>query len=315
MNINLSATDCGAPDAITVGLGEVRPFGSGLNRPECILAFADGRLVVSNSAAAVTHFSADGRQTDAGTMRDLPNGLAATPDGEIFVGNIGDCRLYRVGQDGSETVFLDEIDGKPIGSVNFPYFDPQGRLWVTVSTRTIPRRAAVTGQVADGYVLLFDAQMKPQVVLDGLYFPNEVRVDPERNLLYVAETSAGRVLKYDFDKRGLPVNPRVHGPERLFEGALVDGITLDAEGGLWVTEITRHALVRILPDGTANTVVEDPDCKVLSHPTSLTFAGPDLRTVYVGSLDLPHLITFRSPVAGAPMHHWNYSGPILDMDS
>lgn len=312
MNINVPGSDHGESRTITVSLQDLQVFASDLNRPECILAFADGRLVVSNNAAAITRFAADGRRTDIGTMGDLPNGLAATPQGDIIVANIGDCRLYRIGQDGREAIILDSIDGKPLGSVNFPYFDPQGRLWVTVSTRTVPRRAALTDSVADGYLLMLDDEMKPSVVLEGLYFPNEIRIDPDARLLYVAETSAGRILKFDLDDRGLPVNPRTHGPAPLFPGALVDGIALDAEGALWVTEITRHALIRILPDGTATIVVEDPERRVLSHPTSLTFAGPDLRTVYVGSLDLPHLVTFRSPVAGAPMHHWNYSGPILD---
>jgi hypothetical protein len=37
---------------------------------------------------------------------------------------------------------------------------------------------------------------------------------------------------------------------------------------------------------------------------SVTFGGPDLRTVYIGSLKgkcIPH---FRAPVAGLPMVHW-----------
>lgn len=300
---------------IRVMLEDLKPFGSNLNRPECILAFSNGRLIVSNSAAAVTHFDPEGLRTDAGSMRDLPNGLAATKSGEIIVANIGNCRLYRLDRAGRESVILDAIDGEPLGSVNFPYVDPEGRLWVTVSTRTEPRRSAVTGRIPDGYVLQFDADMTPRIVLEGLNFPNEIRINSDAAILYIAETSAGRVVKYDLDAEGVPSNPRPHGPDPLFDGALVDGIALDEEGAIWVTEITRHGLIRISPDGVATTVVEDPECKIMSHPTSLTFGGPDRRTVYVGSLDLPHLLTFRSPVAGARMHHWDHSGPFLDQQS
>jgi gluconolactonase len=42
----------------------------------------------------------------------------------------------------------------------------------------------------------------------------------------------------------------------------------------------------------------------LQFPTSVCFAGPDLRTVHVGSLAMPRLPTFRSPVPGLPMSHW-----------
>jgi sugar lactone lactonase YvrE len=38
---------------------------------------------------------------------------------------------------------------------------------------------------------------------------------------------------------------------------------------------------------------------------SITFGGPDLRTVYIGSLLGTRIPFFRSPVAGLPMVHWN----------
>jgi hypothetical protein len=38
---------------------------------------------------------------------------------------------------------------------------------------------------------------------------------------------------------------------------------------------------------------------------SITFGGPDLRTVYVGSLGGTALATLRSPVPGAPLPHWS----------
>lgn len=38
---------------------------------------------------------------------------------------------------------------------------------------------------------------------------------------------------------------------------------------------------------------------------SVTFGGPDLRTVYLGSLRGTRVPYFRSPVAGAPLIYWN----------
>ena len=38
---------------------------------------------------------------------------------------------------------------------------------------------------------------------------------------------------------------------------------------------------------------------------SITFGGPDLRTVYIGSLMGTRIPFFRSPVAGLPPAHWN----------
>ncbi|MDW8259970.1 MAG: SMP-30/gluconolactonase/LRE family protein, partial [Gammaproteobacteria bacterium] len=38
---------------------------------------------------------------------------------------------------------------------------------------------------------------------------------------------------------------------------------------------------------------------------SVTFGGPDLQTVYLGSLQGTTIPYFRSPVPGLPMVHWN----------
>ena len=38
---------------------------------------------------------------------------------------------------------------------------------------------------------------------------------------------------------------------------------------------------------------------------SVTFGGPDLGTVYIGSLKETSIPYFRSPVPGLPMVHWN----------
>jgi len=41
---------------------------------------------------------------------------------------------------------------------------------------------------------------------------------------------------------------------------------------------------------------------------SVTFGGPDLRTVYLRSLMRSRLPAFCSPVPGLPLTHWHASG-------
>jgi len=45
---------------------------------------------------------------------------------------------------------------------------------------------------------------------------------------------------------------------------------------------------------------------VLGNLASIAFGGPDLRTVYLGSLFGSRIATFRSPIAGARPPHWDY---------
>lgn len=44
--------------------------------------------------------------------------------------------------------------------------------------------------------------------------------------------------------------------------------------------------------------------KVAPWMASITFGGPDLRTVYLGSLRGSTIPYFRSPVAGQPLIYW-----------
>lgn len=281
--------------------GDFRPVGRGLSRPECIVAERDGTLWVSDNRAALTRIDPQGRQTLVGSMGGAPNGFALEADGSFLVANIEQGCFYRQQRDGPHELVLDTWEGAPLGAANFAYRDPQGRMWATVSTRTVPRANAVHAFIPDGFILC-RTDGKWQLAADGFCFTNEVRLRGEH--LYVAETARGRVvrLKANGERLGA-IEP--YGPDPLFPGAKVDGITFDAAGNLWVTEITRNALVVALPDGKAHTVFEDPAGTTLLMPTSITFAGADLRTALVGSLKMDRLCAFSAPFPGEPPAHWS----------
>ena len=93
----------------------------------------------------------------------------------------------------------------------------------------------------------------------------------------------------------------------------MDGFTFDAEGNLWVTTVVRNGFGVLTRDGDWHVVVEDPArtswppsptswpraARARGHagrgqaaaavPDRLCFAGPDRRTVYVGSLAMSRL--------------------------
>lgn len=286
---------------------DVRYVGHDLHRPECIIAEPDGTLWVSEEGIGAVRIDPDGRQSLVGAIGGEPNGLAMDRDGRLYVANIADGRVYLLYRDGRHEVLLDSFHGQALGAVNFAYVDDRDRLWITVSTRLNPRRQAIAAPTPDGYVLVRAGGDWRQAA-GGFHFTNEVRIDPAGRHLYVAETALGRIARIALDAEGLPIEARsareVFGPEPLFDGARVDGITFDAEGNLWVTEITRNAIVVIDQDGHAQTVFEDPQGGTIDFPTSITFGGPDLKTAFVGSLRMDRLAVFQSPVAGAPLIHW-----------
>ncbi|QIE55051.1 SMP-30/gluconolactonase/LRE family protein [Pikeienuella piscinae] len=291
------------PTDYVVPLERISHVGDGLSRPECILAQQNGVLWISDDKSGVVKLSPDGTHERIGALGGAPNGVAMDRDGSFVVANIETGSLQRLNRDGSSETMLDRLDGQPLGAVNFALYDSKWRLWVSVSTRTIPRRKAIDEPRPDGYVMLIDGD-RARIVADGFHFTNEVRLNLDESVLYVAETARGRVTAFDIGGDGALSNRRVHGPDGFWPGALIDGITVDATGALWITEITRNALI-VLPQGGEPVVaVEGPDEGPTWFPTSVTFGGADLKDAYIGSLKMDRLARFRAPVAGPPPPHW-----------
>lgn len=294
-------------EQFSISPDEIGFVGKDLSRPECIIAEPNGTLWISDNRGGVTRLDPSGGQETIGKISGTPNGIALEPSGELLIADIGAGAIHRLSRSGEHHTILDSLAGEPLGSVNFVYFDQRGVLWVTVSTRTQPRSGAMERPIPDGYVMRFDAG-QPRVVATGLCFANELRVDDQYRYVYVAESARGRVVRMPLLADGGLGPPEVFGPAPLFDGAIVDGITFDASGGLWVTEVTRNGLYRILPNGDCHRLLEDPAGEVLLFPASITFSGPDLRTVLVGSIRATRLATFRSPVPGAKLAHWRHAG-------
>ena len=309
-------------------LSELAFFGQDLVRPECVVAERDGTLWVSDARGVATRIDPDGRHTLLGPPVGEPNGFAIDRDGSLVVATMSGGNVVRLHRDGRSEIILDRIDGVPLGAVNFCFRDAKDRIWIAILTRQMPWWGAVQNQITDGYIVLLD-EKGPRIVADGIMACNEIRLDATGQWLYAAETMRARMIRFPVRADGSLGEREVYGPDGLGQGAYVDGFAIDAEENLWVTTVCRNGLVVITPDGSAHTVFEDVNeaviaplveklaahtaepmdlalCagKTLQLPTSVAFGGPDLRTVYMGSLMMPRLVTFRSPVAGLPLAHW-----------
>ncbi|WP_321895817.1 SMP-30/gluconolactonase/LRE family protein [Paraburkholderia heleia] len=325
----------------TIDVAAIRTIGHDLQRPECILARRDGSLLAADARGGVMHIGATGEQrlilptgigtpasSDGLTSGSLPNGLALDSHGNVVIANIGTDRVECLSTSGELRVLLDNIDGKPLGKVNFVLRDSRDRLWVTVSTRVSPWPNAIRSNLADGYIVLID-ERGARIVADGLAFTNEIRFDASEAFLYVAETTAKRVSRFAVRDNG-ELGPReTYGPSQLGPG-LIDGFAFDADGNLWCAMIFADRLVAIDPAGDAHVLLDDGDKEatalfeaafatgdivpmsliektggtIAPWMTSVTFGGLDLKTVYLGSLKQHSIPFFASPVPGLPMIHW-----------
>jgi gluconolactonase len=259
----------------------------------------------------------------------LPNGLAFARNGDILISNFGTDCLELMTRDGATKVLADSIDGEPIGKVNFVLRDSQDRIWITVSTRIKNWMHALRTDLPDGYIARY-IDGKFRIVADGFHFTNEIRMDAREEFMYVVETTGGCVSRLRVGKDGSLSNREVFGPSSLGKGAWPDGIAFDSLGNLWGTMVYSDKLFVLSPQGDFRLLLDEGDPKkvealekaffentvneqvlfttgqgIAPWMASVTFGGPDLQTIYIGSLKGKKIPYFRAPAPGLPMVHWN----------
>jgi sugar lactone lactonase YvrE len=328
-----------------VDRASIRTVGRDLQRPECILAERDGTLWSADARGGVMRIAPDGSQRliaqhvdgrfeHGGNSPDkymlegtLPNGLAFARNGDILIANFGTDAVECMTREGRSHTLYRDIDGRPLGKTNFILRDSRDRIWITVTTRVVPWTRSVPERVQDGYIALIDDRGM-RIAAEGFFGTNEIRFDAREEWLYVVESNARHISRLRVRPDGSLGDREIYGPADL--GGIPDGFAFDAHGNLWVTLVRYDRLIAITPEGEVLMLLDDGGpanaaeidrqfCAGTFAPNtmphaggalapwmaSVTFGGPDLQTVFLGSLKGTTIPYFRSPVPGLPMVHWN----------
>ena len=286
-------------------------IGADLYRPECVQTHPDGSVHVADWRGGVTIIKPDGQQNTVLAKTDFKpktNGLALQPDGSWLITHLGDTEggVFRLAGDGSLIPLLLEVNGSALPPTNYVHVDILGRVWVTVSTRKIPRHLSCHAKCDDGFMVLIDAK-GARIVADGLGFANECVYHHDNQQIYVNETFTRRLTRFDVAQNG-DLSNRVT-VTQFGAGTYPDGLTFDADGSIWVTSIVSNRILKVAPDGDYKILLEDceaehlrqteeayqkntltkahldtPSGKILKNISSLAFGGPDLKRIYLGCL-------------------------------
>ena len=167
--------------------------------------------------------------------------------------------------------------------------DPQGRLWAGTMSKTRAPGAAALYRLTPG--------AEPEPVVGGTTISNGLGWSPAGDRMYFIDSSTQRIDVFDFDGGAGAISNRRTFAEIDPADGLPDGLTVDAEGGVWVCLFGGGALRRYDQRGTLDAVVALP----VTNPTSPAFGGPLLRTLYVTSARqrLSEQQLAAEPLAGA----------------
>ena len=162
----------------------------------------------------------------------------------------------------------------PRNFLNDGKVDRRGRFWAGSCDRDLrPCQGDLYRLAPDLSVATMDR---------GISLSNGLGWSPDDRFMYYADTGVGRVYRYAFDAEAGTVADR-----RVFVDATdlpgePDGLTVDAEGGVWTAQFDGHCVLRFAPDGRLDRRIDLPVAKV----TSVEFGGDDLATLYVTSASI-----------------------------
>ena len=150
--------------------------------------------------------------------------------------------------------------------------DPAGRFWAgTMAYDCRPGAGSLYRLHPDGRV---------ETMLREVTISNGMAWSADGGTFYYIDTPTRRIDAFDHDPDTGAIGHRrtvVRLPEDL--PGSPDGMTIDAEGALWVALWDGWAVHRYLPDGRLAAVVRMP----VARPTSCAFGGADLGDLYITS--------------------------------
>lgn len=185
----------------------------------------DGRLWYSDQHDGVVRaVDLDGVQEDVLPVSEGPSGLGWDPQGRMLVVSMRDRRLLRV--DGDRVEELADLSAIAPFHCNDMVVDAMGRAYVgnfgfDLDARETPRATVLALVHPDGRV---------EIAAEEMRFPNGSVITPDGGTLIVGESMAGCLTAFSVDGDGRLSDRRVWAQ---LDGAVPDGICLDAEGAIW----------------------------------------------------------------------------------
>ena len=162
-------------------------------------------------------------------------------------------------------------DDQPRNRFNDGKVDRRGRYWAGTMND-------VEWDTPSGSLYRLDPSLGLSRLRDAVVCANGLGWSPDDRTFYFGESFRYAIFAYDFDPdAGALSARRVFATVDRRSGAFPDGLTVDAEGGVWSVQNGAGRVVRYAPDGGVTHEVEVP----LPQPTSCIFGGRDLDVLYI----------------------------------
>ena len=217
----------------------------------------------------IMKWSVDGKLSTFLQPAGRANGMFFDTQGNLIACADEKTELWSITPNGKHTVIAKEYEGKKLNGPNDVWVRPDGALYFTDPFYKRPWWD-YDQRPQDGehvYFLSVDRKTLKRVTTD-LAQPNGIIGTPDGKTLFVADIRAGKTYAYDMQPDGPLTNKRL----RCELGS--DGMTLDAEGNLYLTG--------------RGVIVFDKSGKQIAHidvpepwTANVSFGGKDHKTLFI----------------------------------
>ena len=225
-----------------------------------------------------------GRPETVVEVANRPSGLGWLPDGRLLVVSMTDRRVMRL--DGDTLVEHADLSKLASFHCNDMVVDARGRAYVgnfgfDLDARADPKPAELLLVTPDG---------EARLAAGELNFPNGTVITPDGRTLIVGESFGARLTAFDVTDDGALENRREWA--RL-EGAVPDGICLDAEGAVWVASPVSAEVLRVHEGGRVSERVP-----VSTQAYACMLGGPERRTLFICTAESSNPEECRAKLGG-----------------
>lgn len=254
-----------APGAIVEKLAAGFAFTEG---PTCD---ADGNVLFTDQPNdLILKWSTDGRLCTFLQPAGRANGMYFAPGGDLIACADEKTALWSIAPDGTTTLLLDAYANRALNGPNDVWVRPDGALYFTDPFYPRPWWT-YDAKPQDGehvYFLSADRQRLVRVITD-MTRPNGIIGTPDGGTLFVADIGAKQTFRYDIAPDG-----NLSGKTLVVEQGS-DGMTLDAEGHLY---LTGDGVMVFDSQGQQIEQIRIPDEKWTAN---VAFGGKDRQTLFI----------------------------------
>ncbi len=217
----------------------------------------------------IMEWSADGKLSTFMQPSQYANGMMFDANGNLIACADEHNQLWSIAPDKTVTVLVTNYEGKYFNGPNDVWIAPGGGMYITdpFFRRTWWDHTAMALTNEEVYYLAPDRKTLTRVT-DDLRKPNGITGTPDGKNLFVADMGANKTWRYDIQPDGSLTN------KTLICSLGSDGMTIDAEGNLY---LTGRGVTVFDKTGKQIDHIDVPE----SWTANVCFSGPDRKTLFI----------------------------------